>query len=109
MTKTKRLKFSDPWPDLILEGKKYTTWRIEDEKHICPGDTLILCREDGNEFGRAVVLWSKETTFADLTDEDRDGFERFASDKKMYEIFSYYYGIEVGPNTHLKVVRFRLI
>jgi len=71
--KAKYLKFSDTLPELILEGRKYTTWRINDEKNISIGDKLSLCRQNGKKFVEAEVIFVKETTFGSLTKEDRGG------------------------------------
>ncbi len=38
----KRLRFSEPLPELILSGRKTVTWRINDEKNIQQGDVLSL-------------------------------------------------------------------
>lgn len=44
--KIKKLHFAEPLPDLILSGKKDTTWRINDEKNIEVGDTLIFLKKN---------------------------------------------------------------
>lgn len=105
----KRLKFSDPLTALILSGKKSVTWRVEDEKKIAEGDELALCKKDGREFGKAVVVKIKETTFGKLDAKDRNGHEQFSSEKEMYETYSRYYGKDVGPETGVEVIRFKLI
>jgi len=58
---------------MILAGEKDVTWRIDDEKNISAGDELSLLRkEDLNEFARAKVLRTKETTFGQLGPEEDD-------------------------------------
>ncbi|MEK6819837.1 MAG: ASCH domain-containing protein [Nanoarchaeota archaeon] len=109
----KKLRFAEPLPRLIQIGKKDTTWRINDEKNISCGDELSLCYGDGlnkeKEFARAKVLWIKETTFEELTEEDYKGHEKFVSEKEMYETYSRYYQIPVSPKTRVKVIKFKLI
>ncbi|MFQ5647950.1 MAG: ASCH domain-containing protein [Candidatus Aenigmatarchaeota archaeon] len=105
----KQLKFSDPLPKLILEGRKTATWRLNDEKNIQAGDELALYYNDGREFARAVVTRTKETTFGQLTEEDRAGHEPFPSDQEMYGVFSRYYRTQVGPGTRVKVIKFRVL
>jgi len=105
----KRLKFSEPLPKLILDGEKIYTWRINDEKNITVGDKLSLCYNDGREFAKAEVIAVKETTFADLTDEDKEGHEEFSSDEEMYTTYSEYYKMKVTPKTRLKVIKFKKI
>src|SRR3989344_1995866 len=109
----KKLRFAEPLPRLIQIGKKDTTWRINDEKEISCRDELSLCYSDGpnkeNEFARAIVIWIKETTFAELTNEDYEGHEKFVSEKEMYETYSRYYNIGIFPQTRVKVIKFKLL
>ena len=105
----KKLKFSEPLPELILRGEKDRTWRINDEKGIKVDDLLSLCYNDGREFAKAKVTWIKEKTFGELTKEDKEGHEEFSSDKEMYETYSKYYRMEVTPKTRLKVIKFSLL
>ncbi|MBI3413219.1 MAG: ASCH domain-containing protein [Candidatus Aenigmarchaeota archaeon] len=105
----KTLKFSDPLPDMISDGKKNVTWRIDDEKGIAEEDLLSLCRIDGMEFAKAKVIKVKETEFGRLTSEDKKGHEEFSSEKKMYDTFSKYYRTKVTLNTKIKVIKFELL
>lgn len=105
----KPLKFAEPLPEKVLSGEKDTTWRIDDEKGITVNDKLSLRYTDGEEFGRAEVLWVKKTTFGRLTEEDREGHESFESEKEMYETYSGYYDVDVGPETEVKVIKFELV
>jgi hypothetical protein len=105
----KPLKFSEPLPEKVLEGEKDTTWRIGDEKEISVNDELSLRTVEGEEFARARVLWVKNTIFGRLTEEDREGHESFDSREEMYRTYSDYYDTEVGPDTKVKVVKFRLL
>jgi uncharacterized protein YqfB (UPF0267 family) len=68
----KKLRFAEPLPNLILDGQKDTTWRINDDKEISTGDKLSLCYNDEQEFAQAEVIWIKETTFENLTHEDKE-------------------------------------
>ena len=105
----KRLKFVDPLPSMILSGVKYTTWRINDEKNIVVGDVLSLCGVDGREFARGKVYSINVTTFGNLSDEDKEGHEPYASEEEMYNWFSGHYGVSVTPNTAVKVIKFKLV
>ncbi|TAL48291.1 ASCH domain-containing protein [archaeon] len=104
----KQLKFSEPLPKLILEGKKDTTWRIGDKRMITKGDDISLCYNNGTEFAQAKVLWVKETTFENLKDEDKEGHEKFSSNSEMYKTYSNYYNMEVTPRTKVNVIKFTL-
>jgi hypothetical protein len=105
----KRLKFSDPLPELVLRGLKDVTWRVDDDKDIAAGNALSLCRCDGNEFAKAEVVRVKETTFGRLSEEDKKGHEEFSSDLEMYETYSNYYDLRVTPETGVKVIKFKLV
>ncbi len=78
-------KFSEPLPEMILKGKKDITWRINNEKKVLPGDVISLCTNAGKEFAKAKVVWVKETTFRNLSREDFEGHEEFASPEEMYQ------------------------
>lgn len=105
----KQLKFSEPLPRLVLGGQKDTTWRINDNKQITTDDQLSLCDNDGREFAKANVIWTKETTFKNLTEEDKQGHEKFSSDTEMYQTYSRYYNVKVEPKTRVKIIKFRLL
>ncbi|MFH1174106.1 MAG: ASCH domain-containing protein [archaeon] len=105
----KRLKFSEPLPDLVLSREKDSTWRINDDKNITLDDVLSLCRNDGAEFARAKVKWIKLTKFRYLTEEDKQGHESFSTNEEMYRTFSEYYTINVTPDTPLKIIKYELI
>ncbi|MHA1923271.1 MAG: ASCH domain-containing protein [Candidatus Heimdallarchaeota archaeon] len=105
----KRLKFSEPLPDLVLSGEKDSTWRINDDKDITIDDVLSLCRDDGTEFARAKVKWIKLTRFRYLTEEDKQGHESFSTDEEMYRTYSGYYDTNVTPDTPLKIIKYKLM
>ena len=105
----KQIKFSEPLPKLVLGGQKNTTWRINDDKQLTAGDQLSLCHIDGQEFAKAEIIWVKETTFQNLTKEDKKGHEKFSSNEEMYQTYSGYYNMKVGPKTKVKIIKFRLL
>ncbi|MFB6246282.1 MAG: ASCH domain-containing protein, partial [Candidatus Pacearchaeota archaeon] len=96
-------------PEKVLSREKDTTWRIGDDKNLQVDDEISLCHTDGSEFGKAKILWTKETKFANLTEEDREGHEKFSSEEEMYQKYSGYYNIKVGPETPVKVIKFNLL
>ncbi|MFB6166771.1 MAG: ASCH domain-containing protein [Candidatus Nanohaloarchaea archaeon] len=79
------------------------------KRGLSPDDILSLRDTEGEEFGRARILWVKSTIFDRLTEEDRNGHESFDSKEDMYDTYSGYYDREVGPETPVKVVRFELL
>ncbi len=105
----KSLKFSEPLLRLILNGKKTNTWRIDDDKDISEGDMISLCDNKGMEFAKAKVVSAKLTAFKDITGEDMEGHESFASDEKMLSTYSKYYKAKITKDTALKVIKFELV
>ena len=105
----KRLKFSDNLVESILNGEKCVTWRINDEKNLLVDDIISCCRTDGKEFARARITFVKETIFEKLTNDDKEGHEKFSSDEEMYKTYSRYYKMQVVPKTKLKVIVFELL
>ena len=105
----KILKFSEPLPGLVLDGRKDITWRINYQGDINVGDELCLCHNNGQEFARAKVIWVKETTFGNFTAEDKEGHEKFSSEGEMYATYSRYYNMQVTPETRVKVIKFNLL
>ena len=109
MKELKQLKFAEPLPGLIRSGSKTTTWRIDDNKEIARGDILSLCDASGKEFLQAKVVKTRETKFGSLATSDWEGHERFNDEAEMYKTYSRYYNIEVGPETELKIIKFKTI
>jgi len=102
------LKFSEPLPGMILRGEKDITWRVTDY-NVQVGDTLVLCHNDGREFGRAKALWVKKTTFGSFTAEDTQGHEQFSSEEDMYKTYSTYYRKKITSETEVFVIKFELL
>jgi hypothetical protein len=105
----KTLRFFEPLPVEILKGNKDTTWRIRDDKNLQKGDLLRLIDRPKTEFAHAVVLWTKNTTFGNLSDEDMEGHEKFKNTQEMLQTYSGYYGIPVTLDTPIKVVKFKVL
>ena len=105
----KILKFSPSLPELILAWKKDTTWRIWDNKNISVWDIISLCDNTWEEFAIWNVIRVKQTTFKDITSEDKEWHEVFSSEKEMYETYAGYYGKAIKPETELKVIKFTLV
>jgi 8-oxo-dGTP pyrophosphatase MutT (NUDIX family) len=103
------LRFQPHLAEMVLNGQKNITWRIDDEKGISEGDVLSLCHLNYEEFSQAKVVWVKFTTFGQFTLEDKAGHELFASNEEMYQTYSKYYNQLVGPETKVKVIKFKII
>ena len=103
------LRFAEPLPSLVLSGKKNTTWRINDDKDLQPGDILSCCFTNNEEFAKAIITSVKHTTFQHLTQEDKQGHESFLSEEEMYKTYTGYYNFQVTPETLLKVIKFKIL
>lgn len=106
----KTLKFAPGLVPLVQNGSKTSTWRLFDDKDLTEGDLLSLVeKSNGQEFARAKITSVKEINLGNMTEEDKEGHEKFNSDEKMYETYSKYYGVKVDRDTLIKIVKFRLI
>lgn len=105
----KKLKFDDNQIQLILDGKKNTTWRCFDDKDLKKGDKVSFCNKDGKEFSKANIISVKKTAFRNLSREDKEGYEPFNSDRDMLITFGNYYKKELEFDTELKVIKFEII
>jgi hypothetical protein len=104
----KTIKFRPALAQLIIEGKKTTTWRLFDDKDLQAGDVVELVNWETKEvFGHAVIAEVDEKKIKDLDDRDWEGHERFSSDEEMYDAYREYYpGKDIGPNTLVKILHF---
>lgn len=101
----KTLKFRSSLADLILKEKKTKTWRLFDDKNLSLGDKIQLIRWETDEpFGQAIIEEVVEKKMGDLTTEDKEGHEKFSSDKEMYKNYSKYYGKPINKDTLVKII-----
>jgi len=107
----KTLKFRPALAQLILEGKKTTTWRLFDDKDLQAGDEIEFLNWETKEvFGYAAILEISEKPIKNLDDDDWAGHERFPNEEVMYAHYQEYYpGQDVGRNTNVKIVHFVLL
>ena len=106
----KKLKFAPGQSQLILDGVKTCTWRVGDDKDLEVFDEFIVIdKESWEEVGVAKITECYPKTFGTLILMDHDGHEEFESPEHMYETYrSFYPKHDVGPDTELKVIRFKL-
>ena len=106
----KTLKFAADLVPLVLEGEKDVTWRLWDDKDLSTGDKLSLVkRPELEEFAKAKITNAYEKKMGEIAEEDFEGHERYESNGDMYKAYSTYYGREVGPDTVVGIVRFKLL
>lgn len=105
----KIVKFRKELAELILAGEKTITWRLFDDKNISKDDALALMNWDTRDvFAEAVAIEVREKKLGELEEADFDGHEKFESDEDMYATYKTYYGDRVGPDTVVKIIRFKL-
>ena len=95
---------------MILSGEKNATWRLFDDKDLQKGDEIGLINWDtGKVFGKAKLAEVREKKMGELEDNDFDGHEKFSSEEEMYQAYRAYFGDKVGPETIVKIIRFKLL
>lgn len=103
----KTLKFTRHLSEMILRGKKTSTWRLFDDKDLKVGDHLTFINKDtGKEFGTAVIISLYTKTLGTLEDKDWGGHEKFNSEEEMYETYRKYYGDKVSAESEVKILKF---
>lgn len=105
----KSLKFATEFVDLVLEGKKNTTWRLFDDKNLKKGDKIdLINKHDGKIFGKAVIEEVHEKKLAELTTQDKEGQADFGTLPMICAHMSKLYNRDVTANTLVKVIKFKL-
>ncbi len=109
----KTLKFEHALAQLIVEGKKTATWRLYDDKDLSVNDAVSLIDkidpaqpETWRVIGIAHVESIIQKRLGDLTPEDHEGHEQFASHDELLRTYRGYYGPQVDERTPVKIVRF---
>jgi hypothetical protein len=104
----KTLKFAPGLAEMIVDGRKFCTWRVGDEKELEVFDEFVVIdNETGHKIGVARITECYPKTFGTLILMDHHGHEEFESEEDMYETYqSYYPNHNVGPDTELKIIRF---
>lgn len=101
----KTVKFRPDLVPLVLSGEKDSTWRLFDDKDLRVGDEIeLLVFVTLERFATATITKVMEKSFKDLTAEDKQGHEQYASDQEMYETYTRYYKTLVGPDTPVKLI-----
>lgn len=105
----KTLKFTENLVPLVLSGKKYTTWRLFDDKNIQEEDKIDFVNASTKEiFAHAYITKVVEKPMSEVRDEDFEGHEKYDSNEQMYKTYSDYYRQLVGPDTVVKIIWFEL-
>ncbi|WKZ25778.1 MAG: ASCH domain-containing protein [bacterium] len=106
----KRIKFAPNLVQLVLDGTKTSTWRLWDDKDLQTGDIVEFVNAETLEvFSKAELTKVIEKPFKDLTDDEKEGHEKYINTEEMSKKFEEYYHKPVDENTLFKIVHFRLI
>lgn len=109
----KILKLDHNLAQLVIEGKKTSTWRIYDDKDISVYDEVELLdkvdphdRSTWRPIGVGRVISVVEKPLGSVTDADYEGHEQHESKEQMLEAYRKYYGAEVTFETPIKIIHF---
>lgn len=109
----KKLKFDHELAELIQSGKKWSTWRLFDDKDLSVNDRVTLIDkaqpekpETWRPIGSGTITKIIEKRLGDITDNDMHGHEPFASREAMFAKYRQYYGSNVTADTPVKMISF---
>lgn len=109
----KSLKFDHNLAQLIAQGKKHATWRINDDKDLRVNDVFAIVDKvipnkasTWQVIGTGKIQSIVEKRLGDINSEDYKGHEEFPSKAKMLETYRHYYGEQVNNETPVKIVNF---
>ena len=106
----KQIKFAPELVKLIKVGEKTSTWRLFDDKDLKEGDVVdFVARPELTVFAQAKLTKVIKKKLGKLTEKDKEGHEKFASDEEMYKTYEGFYNQPVGPNSPVKLIWFEIV
>lgn len=109
----KVLKLSHQAAELIKQGRKTSTWRVNDDKDLRVNDHISFLDKvrpsdetSWTEFGDTVITSIMEKRFGDLTAINFEGSENYATNDDMIKAFQRYYGEKIDYNAPVKIIHF---
>lgn len=109
----KTLKFNHQLAQMIISGKKTSTWRINDEKNLSVDDDVLVVdkvdRVDKSSWliiGTAHINQILAKRLGEINNADFAGHETYASKDEMMATFRGYYGDDINEKTTVKIVLF---
>ncbi len=98
---------------LILEGKKTVTWRVNDEKNISVDDDVwIIDKVDKKNpdtwqvIGTARINEILAKRLGEVENDELGEGENYASKEEMVATFRKYYGRDINAKTAVKIIHF---
>lgn len=112
-----KICFADNLIQPIIKKGETSTWRINEKvpfrlsntSNLKVDDIISLSNNDGQEFAQAIILQIKDTSFENLSEDDKSAHKEFSSDEEMYQTFSSYYHTEIGPKSKIRIIKFRIV
>lgn len=111
----KKLKLDHELATLVLNGEKWSTWRLFDDKDLSVNDEVELIDkvqpddpETWRPIGVATINRIIEKRLGDIEEADMDVSEGFTSKEDMLRMYQRYYGPNVTFGTPVKMVHFDL-
>ncbi len=109
----KSLKLDHHLAQLVIAGKKTTTWRLFDDKDLSVNDDVKLIDkvdplrpETWKVIGIAHINTVIQKRLGDIDSLDYDGHEQFSSTHELLKTYQSYYGPDVNFDTPIKIIRF---
>ncbi len=105
----KTLKIDPLLVPLVLGGTKTSTFRFFDDKDLQVGDVVEFVEGGSGNFAAKVKLTNVyEKSLGDLNEDDWEGHQPIGKED-IYKRYHQYYEEEIGPETKVKIVQFKLI
>ena len=109
----KTLKFNHELAELVRQGKKTVTWRVNDEKNLSVDDDVwIIDKVDKNDvnswrvIGTAKINEILAKRLGEIEGDELGEHEEYASRDEMIRVFKRYYGNDINEDTPVKIIHF---
>ena len=109
----KKLKLDHELAQMVLDGRKTSTWRLYDDKDLTVNDQLQLIDKidpakpaTWQVIGVARINRIIEKRMGDIAPEDYDGHEPHESPEDRLRTYQGYYGDRVSWDTPVKIIHF---
>jgi ribonuclease HI len=109
----KQLKFEKKYAEEIIAGNKHSTFRVNDDKAIRPGDRVEMVVKTEHDRpqtwevpGYLIVDETIKSPLGSLGDSDFASAESFSSKDEMIDTFRRFYGEHINESTIIRIIKF---
>lgn len=109
----KSLRFDHNSAQMILAGKKHSTWRVDDDKDLRVDDQISIVDKVSPNVARSweVIGTGKinivtEKRLGEINEKDYEVHEKYSSRQELIKTFRQYYGPQVNESTPVKIIEF---